>query len=110
MSVPGSSAPMSLDVVPAAGPSAAWKAPSYERNSTTLPVLSTSAMPSAAGAVALPPFWMPFVGKVMTSTPRPLQAERAEPCASVPATATVLYIEPAGVTTFVTVSVTLLPL
>src|SRR5690606_7510456 len=52
-----SATPMSTDVMPAAGPSVAVNVPSYERNSTTAPVGSTSASPSGA------PFWIPACGK-----------------------------------------------
>src|SRR5207249_3929633 len=41
-----SETPMSTESLPAAGPSRAVKVPSYERNSTTAPVLSTSAIPA----------------------------------------------------------------
>src|SRR5436853_74639 len=50
------SAMMSTDGRPAAAPSVALKVPSYDRNSTTLPPASTSAMPSGE------PFWMPLLG------------------------------------------------
>ncbi len=49
-------APISTDVSPAAGPEVAANTPSYDRNSTTAPELSMSAMPSGA------PFWMPSGG------------------------------------------------
>ncbi len=62
--VPGSVMPMSVDVIPVAGPLSAVKAPPYEMNSTTVPVLFTSAMPSGL------PFWMPFAGYVSNTTPR----------------------------------------
>src|SRR5688572_15332576 len=51
-----SDAPMSTEVTPIAGPSAAVSTPSYDRNSTSAPVLSTNAMPSGE------PFWMPSCG------------------------------------------------
>ena len=54
--VPVSSTPMSTDVKPMAGPSTAAKVPSYDRNSTTAPPASISAIPSGL------PFWMPFTG------------------------------------------------
>jgi hypothetical protein len=63
-SVPASRTPMSVDVKPLAGPLVAAKVPSYERNSTTVLVASTSAIPSGS------PFWIPFTGYVRTSTPR----------------------------------------
>ena len=43
-----SETPISTDERPAAGPSAAVNTPSYERNSTTAPDASTSAIPSGA--------------------------------------------------------------
>jgi hypothetical protein len=59
--LPVSLTPMSVDVLPAAGPLAATKLPSYERNSTTVPLGSTRAIPSGSGLEEEPPFWMPFV-------------------------------------------------
>jgi hypothetical protein len=53
--------PMSTDVMPLAGPSTAVKLPWYERNSSTVDVLSmTRAMPSGE-------FWTP--SKLKLSTP-----------------------------------------
>ena len=61
--------PMSVDVIPAAGPLVAANVPSYERNSTTAPLASTSASPSGSGVV-VPPFWRPLLGYVLAITPR----------------------------------------
>src|SRR5262245_11484533 len=47
--------PMSMGVVPAAGPLVAGNVPSYDRNSSTWPSEFTSAIPSG-------PFWMPSTG------------------------------------------------
>ena len=55
-SVPASATAMSVDVRPLAGPLVAANTPSYDRNSTTAPVASISAMPSGL------PFWIPFEG------------------------------------------------
>src|SRR5262245_18542834 len=55
-SVPASATPISTEVAPSAGPSVAANTPSYDRNSTTAPPASTSAMPSGA------PFWIPLLG------------------------------------------------
>src|SRR6185295_527093 len=55
-SVPCSLTPMSTDAIPVAGPLAAANTPSYDRNSTRVPVLSSSATPSGE------PFWMPLTG------------------------------------------------
>src|SRR5687768_6228059 len=59
---PDSLEPMSVEVMPTAGPFAAVKVPSYERNSTTTPAASTRATPSGE------PFWSPET--VATTTPR----------------------------------------
>src|SRR4051812_2084095 len=45
-SVPASLTPISTDVMPTAAPSVATNVPSYERNSMTVLLASTSAMPS----------------------------------------------------------------
>ena len=51
-----SATPISVDVIPMAGPSVATNVPPYDRNSTTAPLLSTRAKPSGF------PFCIPFDG------------------------------------------------
>src|SRR6185503_16955852 len=60
---PFSATPMSVATRPSAGPPTAVIEPSYDRNSTTAPDASTSAMASGG------PFWMPFDGYAMNTTP-----------------------------------------
>src|SRR6186713_1875188 len=67
-----SSAPMLVEVRPAAGPLVATNTPSYDRNSTTPPDVLTSAMASG-------PFWMPFEGYGRARTPRPSQLAGSTP-------------------------------
>jgi hypothetical protein len=67
--VPSSKTPISIDTALCAGPFTAVKGiPSYDIKSTTVPLISTNAIPSGKLLLVLIPFWMVFpgVGKLMT--------------------------------------------